>query len=255
MAYNSLTEAPHNLKEGIDWLVALKGKDAEKSLAAMGDAIHKFLADKPVGKMNVPALEKVKLITKEFLEKPALNYIWPANELLRRFKGPLSKEHPGFFASCFGGTIESDYANVVQTKNLTAETIAKKLGKVVDGCEKFLENVKNPDEYKSSYSSEASWEASCAKDPEACAVVLVGIAPMLYAGLHSLLFACNDEALKYVRSYPIRSSLEEILRAVGYEGPECCAKISGPYVLKALKGVNSTVLSTIYDLAGFWAFY
>ncbi|GBE58887.1 hypothetical protein, conserved [Babesia ovata] len=254
MAYTSLTEAPHNLKEGIDWLIALRGTDAEKNLKALGEALYKFLADKPIGKKELPALEEVKRISKEFINSPALNYIWPANELLRRFNKPLSKEHPGFFASCFGGRLESDYANVVQTKNLTAETIAKKLGKVLNGCEKFLEKIKSPDEYKSSYSPEATWEASCSKNPEACAVVLVGIAPMLYTGLRCLRKASHDEILRGV-TFAACSSLASVLKAVGYERSECCAKISGSYVLKAVDNVKFQMLVTLYDLAGFWAFY
>ncbi|GBE63091.1 hypothetical protein, conserved [Babesia ovata] len=254
MVYKSLTDVPHNLKEGIDWLVALRGADAEKNLAAMGAAVYKFLADKPVGKMEHQALEKIKLISKEFLEKPELKEMWPANELLRRFKGPMSKKRPGCLASCFGSTLESDYKNVVQTKGLTAETIAKKLGKVVNGCEKFLEKIKSPDEYKSSYSSEATWEASCAKDPEACAVVLVGIAPMLYTGLRCLRKASYDATLAGV-PYVRCTMLGCVLKAVGYERSECCAKISGSYVFKALGNVKFQMLVTLYDLAGFWAFY
>ncbi|GBE61309.1 hypothetical protein, conserved [Babesia ovata] len=180
MVYTSLTEAPHNLKEGIDWLMALRGKDGEKNLAAMGAALYDFFEDKPVGKMELPALEKIKSISKEFMENPALNYMWPANELLRRFRAPMSKKGPICLGSCFGATLESDYKNVVKTKNLTVETIAKKLGKVVDGCEKFLEKIKSPDGYKPSYNSEATWDASCAKDPEACAVVLVGSADAVH---------------------------------------------------------------------------
>ncbi|GBE59234.1 hypothetical protein, conserved [Babesia ovata] len=131
MVYNSL-EAPHNLKEGVDWLMALKGDDSEKNLAALGAAVHKFLADKPVGKMEVPALESVKLITKEFLEQPELKNMWPASELLGRFNKPMNKNFVGS-AKCFYNVDESDYTNVVKARRLTSKTIAEKLGKIVAG--------------------------------------------------------------------------------------------------------------------------
>ncbi|GBE59322.1 hypothetical protein, conserved [Babesia ovata] len=255
MVYNSLTEAPHNLKEGVDWLMALKGKDADKNLAAMGEALYKFLADKPVGKEELPALEKVKSISKGFLEQPALNYIWPANELLRRFNKPLSKKHPGFFPRFFGVIFESDYENVIQTRGLTAKTIAEKLSKAVAGCEKFLDNVKIPDQYASAYSSEATWDASCAEDPEACAVIFVGIAPMLYAGLRSLREASNAQSYCHDSICLTPISLRDVVKAVGYKDPGCRASMTASYILKALKGVKFQNLVTIYDLCGFWAFY
>ncbi|GBE59629.1 hypothetical protein, conserved [Babesia ovata] len=254
MAYTSLTDVPHNLKEGIDWLIALRGTDAEKNLKAMGEALYKFLADKPIGKTQVPALEKIKHISKQFIANPELKEMWPANELLRRFKGPMSKKGPGCLASCFGASLESDYKNVVRTKGLTAETIAKKLRKLVNGCEKFLEKIKSPDQYKPSYTSEATWDVSCSNNPEACAVVLVGIAPMLYTGLRCLREASHDDTLP-VSPFAPCTILGNVLKAVGYERSECCAKISGSYVFKALGNVKFQMLVTLYDLAGFWAFY
>ncbi|CDR95427.1 hypothetical protein BBBOND_0205850 [Babesia bigemina] len=44
MVYTSLTEVPHNLKEGIDWLVALKGTYGENNLKTIVGAIQKFLS-------------------------------------------------------------------------------------------------------------------------------------------------------------------------------------------------------------------
>ncbi|GBE60713.1 hypothetical protein, conserved [Babesia ovata] len=254
MVYTSLTEAPHNLKEAIDWLMALKGTDAAKNMAAIGDAIHKFLVDKPVGFTEVPALGEVKLISKEFMEKPALRVQPFVKLLLERFSKPLDKS-PGVIAKAFGLVPKSDYENVVQTRGTKPEAIAKNLGKVVDGCEKFLEKMKISDHYNSAYSSGATWDASCAKDPEACAVVLVGIAPMLYTGLGALRDACNEEALKYMQFNHRRSTLGEVLEAVGYKEPDCRAGMSTSGVTRALRGVNREILNIIYDLAGFWAFY
>ncbi|CDR95843.1 hypothetical protein BBBOND_0209960 [Babesia bigemina] len=255
MVYTSLTEAPHNLKEAIDWLVALKGDDAEKNLGAMGAAIHKFLADKPVGFTKVPNLEEVKLITKEFLKNPALKELWPTKQVLRRFNEVIF-EAPKALHRWFGDVYDSDYKNVIQTKGLTPETIAKQLSKAVDGCEKFLEDVKHPEQYESAYSSEATWEKSCSEKPEACAVVLVGIAPMLYAGLRSMKVACKVARLpQKVKIYVPSSSVGSVLLAAGYQEKQWPTAMTPLYVAKALKGVTYQVLVTFYDLAGFWAFY
>ncbi|GBE58638.1 hypothetical protein, conserved [Babesia ovata] len=251
MVYDSLTEAPHNLKEGIDWLVALKGTDAERNLKAMSAALHKFLADKPVGKMEVPALEDIKKSTKEFIGQQSVKDLWPASELLGRFSKRMNKSiHFKFF-----GTVdESDYKNVVKSRGLKPEDIAANLAKAVDGCEKFLEKIKSADQYKSAYSSEATWEASCAKDPEACAVVLVGIAPMLYTGLRSLRFASHASRFNWV-PFSKKINLGSVLEALGYKGAERRANMSGSYVFEALENVKLKMLITLYDLSGFWAFY
>ncbi|CDR94796.1 hypothetical protein BBBOND_0110940 [Babesia bigemina] len=225
MVYNSLTEAPHTFREGIDWLIALKGNDAEKNLAAMGAALHKFLADKPVGKMELPALEEVKRISKQFVAQPELKYMWPADDVLRRFNERIIKSHRQL-RKIVCTIYDSDYLNVIKSKRLTAQKITEQLSKAVDGCEKFLDKIKIPDEYKSAYSSEATWETSCSENPEACAVVLVGIAPMLYTGLRFL--QC---------------------------GPEFRTKMTTSEVIKASKSISYQMLVTLYDLAGFWAFY
>ncbi|GBE60409.1 hypothetical protein, conserved [Babesia ovata] len=251
MVYDSLAEAPRNLKECIDWLIALKGVDPENNLLPVGAALYDLLADMPVGFTEVPALEKVKLVSKKFLEKPELKDQPLVKGLLDRFANPMSKT--GSFARRGKTLIQSEYENVIQTRDAKPETIAKNLGKVVYACEGFLRSIKVSGQYTSAYSSEATWEASCAKDPEACAVVLVGIAPMLYTGLHALRIASKAATNKFL--FDAKHGLGDVVKAVGYEEPGCRASMSGSDVLKALEGVDKRVLETIYDLAGFWAFY
>ncbi|GBE59193.1 hypothetical protein, conserved [Babesia ovata] len=254
MVYNSLTEAPHNLKEAIDWLMALRGTDAEKSLAAMGDALYKFLADKPVGKMKVSALENVKKISKKFMGQKALKDQPFVKTLLGRFKRNTSKT-VSLFHRWFETMAQSDCENVMEVRGVKPEDITVNLAKAVDGCEKFLDDIKIPNQYKSAYSSGATWSSSCARNPEACAVVLVGIAPMLYAGLRSLKETSAEAANRnWLASYA-ELKLGKVLTAVGYKEPQCRAKMSGSDVFKALQSVSFEMLNTIYDLAGFWAFY
>ncbi|GBE62553.1 hypothetical protein, conserved [Babesia ovata] len=253
MQFDSLTEAPRNLKEGIDWLMALRGTDAERNLTAMGAALYNFLADKPVGLMELPALENVKHLSKDFMWQKELKDQWPVNIMLRRFNNPMDKTQ-GKFSETTGFVEESDFENVIQTKGVKPKDIAKDLGNVVDACEKFLRSIKVPDHYISAYSREATWEASCSKDPEACAVVFVGIAPMLYAGLNALMATCIAAFFRGSNSTGY-NNMREVLRALGYVEPECRAGISAPNAVMALGGVDKRVVTTIYDLSGFWAFY
>ncbi|GBE61747.1 hypothetical protein, conserved [Babesia ovata] len=252
MVYNSLIDAPHNLKEGIDWLLALKGKDAKKNLAAMATALHKFLEDKPVGKMELPALEEVKRISKQFMEQKELKDLLPIDWVLRKFSDRIDKT--SIFYRYFGAVTKSECDNVIQTKGITADDIAKDLVKVVDGCDKFLKHMKIPDQYKSAYSSKATWAKSCAKNPESCAVVLVGIAPMLYAGLRSV-WDSTIVANKNGHEGDAEKQLGEVLKAVGYKGPEFRAGMGSSDITKALEGVEADTFPILYDFAAFWAFY
>ncbi|GBE59049.1 hypothetical protein, conserved [Babesia ovata] len=253
MVYNSLIDAPRNLKEGIDWLIALKGTNAAKSLTAMGAAIHKFLADKPAGFTEVPALEKIKSISKKFLEQDGMKYEWCVERLLGRFKEPMKKQ-PSLFDKWFGIIAESDYENVVQKHGVDTGAMTANLTQVVDNCEKFLGGIKDADQYKSAYSSEATWEASCAKNPEACAVVLVGVAPILYTGLRSL-WAATESATKRWPPYYAKQRLANILQASGYVEPEFYGSVSGSDLLNVFKGMDVEIFTTLYDFAGYWAFY
>ncbi|CDR95430.1 hypothetical protein BBBOND_0205880 [Babesia bigemina] len=253
MVYTSLTDAPHNFKEAADWLLALKGDDV-KNLKAIGEAVYKFLVDKPVGRINLPALEKVKRISKHFLEQRELRNYWFVEELLKRYNDLISKS-PGAWAKYFRVVDESDYKNVVKSKGITAEDIAKNLDRIVNGTEILRDSIKIPDEYQSAYSSEATWESSCAKDPEACATVFVGIAPMLYAGVRSLHTASIAATLNLAPLTRHEYGLRKTMKALGYVEPECRTNMSGLDVGRALRGLYLRRVLTLCDLAGFWAFY
>ncbi|GBE62697.1 hypothetical protein, conserved [Babesia ovata] len=253
MVYTSLTDVPSNLREGIDWLMALKGTDAEKNLGAMGDAIYRLFDGDTVGSNVVATLKKIKRTSKKFLKGQGLKDQWFVKELLQRLDQPLNKK-PVVLAETLGFVEESDYENVVEARGVRPENIAKCLGKVVDSCEKFVDGIKTSGRYGSSYSSKATWDASCAKDPEACAVVLVGIAPMLYAGLSSLQIA-SEIAVRKGSNSVAEKRLGDILKAVGYDKLKLNSSVSISDILKAMEAVDVHILTTLYDLAGFWALY
>ncbi|GBE62655.1 hypothetical protein, conserved [Babesia ovata] len=253
MVYNSLTDFPHNLKEGIDWLIALRGKDGKKNLAAMGAAVYKFLSNKPVAWKQLPALKEMKRISKKFVQQEELKDLWPANELLERYEPPvnpnLDKE-----VHISRDIYESDYKRVIEARGVTAETMANKLGKIVRGTEKFLKDIQIPHQYESAYSSEATWDASCAKNPEDCAAVFVGSTSMLYAGVLFLLDASRSAAATWADE-DAEMRFRDVLKAVGYDESVCRDGISGSDTLKALRSMNTDVLDIFCDFATFWTTY
>ncbi|CDR96267.1 hypothetical protein BBBOND_0301710 [Babesia bigemina] len=252
MVYTSLTEAPHNVKEGIDWLMALKGTSGESTLKAMVGAIHHIFSEHSDGNNPLPSLDKIKSISKEFLENPELRDNILVKTLLRRFYTPTSAANTGFRR--YWHRQFDEYGRVVGVKGAKPEYIEECLSNVMDGFAKLLDDIKNPDEYKSAYSSKATWEASCAKDPEACAVVLVGIAPMLYAGLRSL-WGTAEFKVGPFHKHTARQNLGDVLRALGYVEPECRSGMDGSYIYETFRGLDKDLIHNTYDLAGFDVFY
>ncbi|GBE60485.1 hypothetical protein, conserved [Babesia ovata] len=148
MVYTSLTTAPDNLKEAIDWLMAVKGTDPVHNLMALGVAVHQVLSEHPVGFKMYPSIENIKLFTKRFLEQEALKDQSFVKKLLERFNKRMKKE-PSPIATFFGLAHQSDYENVVQTKGRGPYDITRDVRRIVDGCEDFLNSVKSTDKYRS----------------------------------------------------------------------------------------------------------
>ncbi|GBE61035.1 hypothetical protein, conserved [Babesia ovata] len=252
MVFHTLTRVPQNFKEGVDWLIALKGTDPKSTMRDLGVAIHRLLAFYPVGPTMLPTLEPIKRISQEFLEQPELKEQPFVKILLERFNKPLSRT-PGKPIEHFTHSTEADYQNVVQTKGVTSRDVVSNVTQFVYGFEKFLETIKNPDSYNSAYSSKATWDRSCAENPKGCAVILVGIAPMLYAGVRSLLNASKGAC--ELPAPNAEERLGEVLRALGYAEPECRTEVGVLNVHIALDDFNNHLLTVLYDLAGYWAFY
>ncbi|GBE58841.1 hypothetical protein, conserved [Babesia ovata] len=251
MVYNSLTEAPRNLKECFDWLVALNGS-SKFNTQALGFAVYNFLVDKPVGTLLIPSLEKVKRLSKEFLEQKELKNRPYVEELLSKYKEPVNKQSRSI--KHFLGDYESDYKNVVKRSGVKPDDIAENVARIASSSKMSVMLIGTPDQYESAYSSEATWDASCSKDPEACAVIFVGIAPMLYAGLQSL---WDETTPKFSGSEtPIETNrMGKLMKALGFTEPEYRGDTSRSHVRRAVRFMHQYVLEDIYDLAGFWAFY
>ncbi|GBE61773.1 hypothetical protein, conserved [Babesia ovata] len=237
MVYTSLTDAPQDFREGVDWLLAMKGKDAYKNLAAMAEAVHHLFERDTLRSEVLEALKKTQDISQKFLDQEGLKDQLFVKEFLQRLAKPLNKL-PGALAD---------------SPDVTSTTVTKDLVHVVDRCEKFLKKSKLYKQYEAAYSSEASWEASCAKDPEACAVVLVGIAPMLYAGLRSLQVA-SAHALENESDSKAKERMGEVLKAVGFKESDCPDSERSSPVHKALRRVDEHVFTVLHNLAGFWVF-
>ncbi|CDR94493.1 hypothetical protein BBBOND_0107910 [Babesia bigemina] len=252
MVYNSLTEIPRNVKECFDWLIAVKGS-SRFNTQALGFALHNFLVDMPVGLTRVPSLEMVKRFAKGFLEQKELKQEPHVTCLLAKYRSPMNKTDGMDMKRLFCYN-ESDYDNVVKSKNISRDEMASIVARVAGNCERFLKRIKTPAQYESAYSSEATWEASCALKPTECAAILVGIAPMLYAGLISLWISSNPELFGEEKSVK-EKRLGRVMKILGFEEPGCREDLTRISVRQALVDMDKEIIERIYEIAGFWAFY
>ncbi|CDR96671.1 hypothetical protein BBBOND_0305750 [Babesia bigemina] len=253
MVYSSLKGIPRDFREGVDWILALKGSHPDVTLGMLADAVHRLLVRHPVGYTEIPALEKVKSVAQKFFEQKSFKHDPFAEMLLKRYNARMPKDPMGL-AKSLKFYLESDYRNVIAAHDVRPQRIAGRLRRVADACERFLNDIKSADSYRSTYTSRATWDVSCAKDPETCAAIFVGIAPMLFTGLLYLMEA-DEYASRVERNYEVEKQLEDLLRSLGYGKPECKDRIDGPLFTVAVRDINDTILDTLYDLAGFWAFY
>ncbi|CDR95631.1 hypothetical protein BBBOND_0207850 [Babesia bigemina] len=237
MAHNSLTDAPRNFREGIDWLLALKGRYPDESLKGMGEAVYQLFKSDNVSVEASTALQNVHDICKTFLDKEGLNEQFFVKEFLHRLARPMNKK-PGALD---------------ESPEVSASSVTKDLVHVVGRCEKFLKKSKLYKQYPDAYTRSATWNSSCAQNPEACAVVLVGIAPMLYTGLRSLQVA-SAGALEDESDSAAKERMGEVLKAVGFDDSECPASNRNAPVHRALRRVDERVFTILHNLAGFWVF-
>ncbi|CDR93734.1 hypothetical protein BBBOND_0100630 [Babesia bigemina] len=228
MAYASLTEAPRNVKEGIDWLIALKGDDAGRNLTSMGLAIYNLLTHKPVGNLNKPAPEKVEEGSEEVEGQSGQESVQSLREMSTR-------------------ALAENLAKLSNNERLAVRIIALKLSHVILACQQFLDDVKDGDRYVSAYGPEATWDVSCAENPEECVSVFVDVAPMLHGGLKALRKASDGKILG-IPSAEDTERVQEIMKAFGYNESEERAEMTATHVSEALRGVKK-IFGTLHDIA------
>ncbi|GIX61893.1 uncharacterized protein BcabD6B2_13280 [Babesia caballi] len=69
---------------------------------------------------------------------------------------------------------------------LTSSEITKAVKNSVDSISGLLKKIRKTSTYESAYGKDATWEKCCAPEPNRCAEVMIGIAPLFYATLHQL---------------------------------------------------------------------
>ncbi|CDR97669.1 hypothetical protein BBBOND_0401610 [Babesia bigemina] len=252
VVYNSLMYVPRNFKEAVDWLIAVRGDDAERNLATLGAAIYDLYVHMSGRSTEWSNLDKAIRFSIDFLEQEKLKKHLYVKMILAILSYRVNIT-PNVLTNIIVSAYDTENQRFLHKNGLTADTIAEKLCYVVDACAEFLGRIKNRSHYNSAYSPQATWDALFSAHPETGAVIFVGIAPMLVAGLLSLRSASLAGKLK---SSPLIASkrMQELIQALGYVEPQLCAGMTASYVGRALGGFTYETINFIFDLAGFWTF-
>ncbi|GIX61421.1 variant erythrocyte surface antigen-1 family protein [Babesia caballi] len=187
----SLIEAPINLKEAIDWVLrAIKG---------LAEEVKKLL-DKDASEVATGVLEVMgKSITNlaDKLGKATENQVrsFPVlQSYLRTFNENLENVRD------YGSSVSDQDRDKLKgwltgQPSGPIEKLAEGLGKLIGYQDGQVKNggIGNQSEYQSKYDrNEAKWPQS-PDDKRTCALIFLGIAPILFYGLTYLYWWCTDE--------------------------------------------------------------
>ncbi|GIX62570.1 uncharacterized protein BcabD6B2_20050 [Babesia caballi] len=210
-----LTEAPKNLKEAIDWVIQIKGhaQDLAKEL--------KKLLKHDGSEVAMRVLESYRLASQSVIEK-----LTPQKEKFH-FAVPhaiLNKLGQGLDPFPSGSAaISREEAEkwVSKVQGNTSEMLIKDLA---EGLKMFVDQpngiLQNPN--ISAYPETSMWPDSSA-DKKTCALIFLGIGPMLFYGLTYLYWWCESQGdwkrLQFQNSGST-NSLSAYLDAMGFKDSE-----------------------------------
>ncbi|CDR94347.1 hypothetical protein BBBOND_0106560 [Babesia bigemina] len=137
VVYNSLIYVPRNFKEAIDWLIAVRGDDAEGNLAALGAAIYDLYVHMSGRSTEWSNLDKAIRFSIDFLEQEKL------------------KKHLYVKMILF---LLDERLRV--TPNILTTTVVSE------------DDTKNENHYKSAYSPQATWDPLFSAHPKTSALML-----------------------------------------------------------------------------------
>ncbi|GIX64672.1 variant erythrocyte surface antigen-1 family protein [Babesia caballi] len=202
----SLTECPSNLKEAIDWILRVTGKDGgggdatSKLAEAVQGLLGKALSEVDIllgkGSVNADEFQKLKhglQKAKQWVEEKPQGYttdgpISRLSRALARFIG-----YEDFRASAYSGP---------DNWQITGAGIALK-------------------SYASSYPSAAKWESVNSPDDKKklCAKIFLGCVPLCFYGLSYLYWRCSDQGgwKGLTFSDDISPALKHFMEAAGFD--------------------------------------
>ncbi|ORM41114.1 uncharacterized protein BXIN_0446 [Babesia sp. Xinjiang] len=218
MVHASLLEYPTNYKEAIDWLVAIRTSGGIKELGA---AVVNLFAEQSYDDEFMALIKEIRLKVKRYLrqsgfsDQPAVRIIlkllpdeseYPIEvgspPTITEIEEAIECQHPSHKEEKgvpIADKSESHKPKPILPRNISDADVIKAISDSADQYDKLLRKLWKSKTYEHSYDVTATWEQSCAPEPQTCAKIFVGIAPMLAAGTcalrHIALFASENDLI------------------------------------------------------------
>ncbi|GIX65996.1 variant erythrocyte surface antigen-1 family protein [Babesia caballi] len=251
----SLTDPPTNLKEAIDWVIKINGhaQDLAKEL--------KELLKHDGSEVAMKVLDKYRLVSESVikgLEEANLKIQAPKNRFhfaytaLNNLSQGLKPFHPQSEANI-------NSAGVVKVKEWVSSVDESNLQKLIKELATSLEAFVKPtsgilqNSDTSSYNSANSWNNLTPSDKRDCALILLGIMPVVYIGITYLYWQCTPvlnssssnelwQNQKLDGSGSDQGSLKQYMEALGYT--ENLNNKNGQNIVSLMKSMFSGELQT-----------
>ncbi|EDO07823.1 hypothetical protein BBOV_III002580 [Babesia bovis T2Bo] len=207
MKYGSLLDYPINYKEAIDWIVAVKQTGGIEPLAK---AVVSLFSEVMKGDRVLDTIQKVRCRAQRVLQKARFAWHPTVCIVLREHERecedlqhddihtnvmdleyesnadvqckPQTKEDEDVESGEHDETPESPTLDEpALLKTISDEELKKVIIESANQYEKLLKKLIKRKTYKMTYSPNATWTASCMCVPKRCAIILVSIAPMVFA--------------------------------------------------------------------------
>ncbi|GIX61159.1 uncharacterized protein BcabD6B2_05940 [Babesia caballi] len=263
----SLTDPPQNLKEAIDWVLRVSGKDTpnndgegQKAIKGLAGTLQAMLNGDPGVVKEVK--EKFGEVSKSVMEK--LKEATSNNKLNSQewgFAVPhviLNKLSEGLEPFPSGGAAISRekaerWVSKVQEKGLEKliEAVANGLKKFVDNNSGIIQTAAG-----SAYKSDAKWKSLKANGRRECAIIFLAVFPLLYIALTYLYWRCSQSKDSSAPSISWSGQkltddkgLKKYMEVLGYTNNLNASKNGGQIVSDILEKMFSNELQTAYTKA------
>ncbi|GIX66408.1 variant erythrocyte surface antigen-1 family protein [Babesia caballi] len=248
----SLTEPPKNLKEAIDWVIKINELKKINDLAKALEALLKEEA----GDVAVKVLDNYRLVSDSVIKermsnkpsKPAHRFAVP-HAILNSLSQGLKPFHPQSDANNSAEDVEKvkEWASSVD-----GNTLKQLIETFAGGLESFRKNILQNPNY-SAYKSVTPLSSLTINDKRDCALILLGVMPVVYIGLTYLYWQCEgtdgwaQEKLDS-SSGSDQGSLKQYMAAFGYTD-NLNKPTTGGAIATQLRSAFSNELEKAYDSA------
>ncbi|GIX64187.1 variant erythrocyte surface antigen-1 family protein [Babesia caballi] len=254
----SLTTPPENLKEAIDWVLRVSGRDNnqkdDEAIKGLAGTLQAMLNGDP-GVVKEEVKEKFGEVSKSVMENfsKSKTQIYQTSE--RGFAVPhgiLHKFSKGLEPFPSGSAAISREKAERWALAVREETLQNLIKDLANGLKKFVAPTSGivQGSVASAYKPDAKWESLQAAERKDCAIIFLAILPLLYIAVTYLYWRCslsNDSSEPFVswsgQRFNSNKGLKKYMAALGYTEKDLNESEKGQDIASHLQSAFSTELS------------